>query len=131
MNLAVAAGTAISVDLKEINRVKFRGAILEMITNPKYRTNAQLRSKNFRDQKEHPLQRAIWWIDFVLRNPDISFLKHPSLDQMNIFLSNSIDIIAFLVILTLVLLYLFYRVVLRMLFFFCRRSHISRRKKIE
>lgn len=129
MNLAVAAGTAISVDLKEINRVKFREAILEMITNRSYRTNAEIRSRNFRDQKEHPLQRAIWWIDFVLRNPDISFLKHPSLDEMNIFIKHSIDIIAFLVVVSLALLYLSYRVLRRLLF--SRRSQISSHKKFQ
>lgn len=67
-----------------------------MVTNPKYRENAQLRSTNFRDQKEGPLERAMWWIDYVLRNRDISFLKHPTLPQQSVFVKHSFDIIAFL-----------------------------------
>lgn len=70
-----------------------------MLTNPKYKLNAQLRSKNFQDQKEHPLERAIWWIDYLLRNPDISFLKHPELAKINVCIKHSIDIIAFLLVL--------------------------------
>lgn len=88
-----------SLNLKNINSTRFKDAIQEMMTNPKYKRNAQLRSKNFQDQKEHPLERAIWWIDYVLRNPDISFLKHPELANINVCIKHSIDIIAFLVVL--------------------------------
>lgn len=92
---------ALNLDLKSINRKTFTEAMLEMLTNSSYRRNAQLRSKNFQDQKEHPLQRAMWWIDYVLRNQDISFLKHPSLAQLNVCTKHSIDIIAFLVVLVI------------------------------
>lgn len=98
-------------NLKDIDRVKFREAIEEMINVPRYRNEAKLRSKNFQDQKEHPLERAIWWIDYILRNPDVSFLKQPRLNEMNVFIKHSFDVIAFLVICTIAIFLVFYKVV--------------------
>lgn len=109
MNQAVASGTARSLDLKHINSETMIASIEEMISNPQYRRNAQLRSRNFQDQNEHPLQRAMWWIDYVLRNPDISFLKHRNLAAENIFVKHSIDIIAFLTILAIAFLFVAYK----------------------
>lgn len=52
-----------------------------------------IRSKNFRDQPEKkPLDRAIWWIEFILRNPNPSYLRSPVLD-LGFFKSNLYDVI--------------------------------------
>lgn len=98
-------------NLRDIDRAKFKEAIEEMINEPRYRQRAKLRSVNFQDQKEHPLERAIWWIDYILRNPDVSFLKQPRLNGMNVFIKHSIDVIAFLTLITIALFLVLYKIV--------------------
>ena len=60
-------------------------------------------SKIFRDQKEHPLERAIWWVEWVLRNPDNMILQSNAV-HLNWFVKYSLDVIAPIVLLTAALL---------------------------
>lgn len=103
-----------SFNLKTITSISFKQSILEMLGNPQYHRNAQLRSVNFQDQKEHPLNRAMWWIEYVLRNPDISFLKQSGQNlhfAQNIFVQHSIDVITFLLVVVLITLLLTWKTV--------------------
>lgn len=50
-------------------------------------------SRGFRDQKEKPLDRAMWWIEWVIRNPNSNYMKSPVLKQ-GIIAGNCYDIIA-------------------------------------
>lgn len=58
-------------------------------------------SKQFRDRPETPLTLAIWWIEFVLRNPDLSYMKSPVL-KLGFLKANNYDIL--LISLTFVIL---------------------------
>jgi glucuronosyltransferase len=49
-------------------------------------------SKRFRDQKEKPIDRAVWWLDWAVRNPDASHIRSPVLTLGSIQ-ANSYDII--------------------------------------
>lgn len=51
----------------------------------------QLRSKRFRDQATKPLDRAIWWIEWAIRNPNAEHLKSPILKLGN-FAANLYDV---------------------------------------
>lgn len=98
---AVQSGMALQLNLKTIDKATLKATIREMLTNKKYREAAQLRSRNFRDQPEKPIERALWWVDYVARNSDLTFLKSRKLGEMNYFVKHSIDVVAFLVILIL------------------------------
>lgn len=74
-----------------------------LLYNPKYFENAKKLSARFRDQKEKPLDRAVWWIEWLLRNPNANeFLRSPVL-RLGYIVGNSYDVIA---IITLALLLL-------------------------
>ncbi|KAG5682700.1 hypothetical protein PVAND_012034 [Polypedilum vanderplanki] len=53
------AGAAVKVDFNEITVENLKSALLEVLKNPKYKTNMEPRSKFFSDQPEKPLDRAI------------------------------------------------------------------------
>lgn len=93
----------LKVDIKEITKEKLQKTLQELLTNDKYRETAQLMSRNFRDQPEKPLERALWWIDYVLRNPDVEFLQNKKMKGMSYVAKHSIDVIAFLTVVALVL----------------------------
>lgn len=76
-----------------------------VLYNPKYSENAKKLSARFRDQKEKPLERAVWWIEWLLRNPNaVEFMRSPVL-RLGYIVGNSYDVIA-IVSLTLLLLIL-------------------------
>ncbi|XP_059613681.1 UDP-glycosyltransferase UGT5-like [Phlebotomus argentipes] len=95
MKLSIKTGVAEQGDLRNIERNAFKKLIEKMINDPKYNENAKIRSKIFRDQKETPLERAIWWIEYVLRHPNMTHMRSQSMDY-NIAQRQSWDVLAFL-----------------------------------
>ena len=76
-----------------------------ILENPKYAKNMAELSARFRDQKEKPLDRAIWWIEWVLRNPNaVDFLKSPVL-RLGLVVGNFYDVIF---VISMIILMVFY-----------------------
>lgn len=123
----VKSGMGLQLAIKNIEKDSLRETILELLTNPTYRQQAQKRSKNMQDQPERPLDRALWWIDYVLRNPDIAFLRNTKLQEMNILVKHSIDVIAFLIIVDLFLIGL----VVKLCLYCYRRRKAGKSAKVK
>lgn len=68
-----------------------------LLTQKKYREQIKLASAAFKDQKETPVERALWWIDWVMRNPDSNHLKS-SAQNLNFLELESFDVVAFLTV---------------------------------
>lgn len=64
-------------------------------------------SRVFRDQPQTPLERALFWVEFVLRHDGAYFLKSASRD-LSLFKYQSYDVVLFLVVASLILLIFFY-----------------------
>lgn len=75
----------------------------KILEDPKYIENARKLSARFKDQKEKPLDRAIWHIEWLLRNPNADFLKSPVL-RLGFIRGNSFDMIAIVTIILVVIL---------------------------
>ncbi|KAL0155009.1 hypothetical protein M9458_049272, partial [Cirrhinus mrigala] len=71
-------GTAKLVDIAELDRTMFLQALEEVMYNSSYRENMQRLSKLHHDQPMKPLDRAIFWIEFVMRNKGASHLRTQS-----------------------------------------------------
>jgi hypothetical protein len=67
---AVAKEIAVAINFRTLNVKEFKEAILEVIENPKYRENVGKISERFRDQQEKPLDRAVWWCEYMIRHPN-------------------------------------------------------------
>ncbi|KAJ8719474.1 hypothetical protein PYW08_011649 [Mythimna loreyi] len=61
-------GYAKKLDLQYLTPEKLYKAILEVITEPKYKIEVKKRQVLLRDQKETPLERAIYWTEYVIRH---------------------------------------------------------------
>ncbi|GAB0099856.1 hypothetical protein DMENIID0001_157460 [Sergentomyia squamirostris] len=94
IKISVKAGVAEEGDILNIKRNSFRALMEKLLMDPKYRENGRIRSRAFRDQKETPLERAVWWTEFVLRHPNMTFMRSPSLDQ-SFAVRHSWDVLAF------------------------------------
>ncbi|KAK4872336.1 hypothetical protein RN001_014365 [Aquatica leii] len=76
----VENGFGLSLDYKTLDKEQFKKAIIEVVTNPKYR-DAITRSSNLaEDQPMTSLDRAVWWIEYVIRHKGAAHLKSPALD---------------------------------------------------
>ncbi|KAK9952415.1 hypothetical protein ABG768_018255 [Culter alburnus] len=71
-------GTAKLVDIAELDRNVFLEALKEILHNPSYRENMQRLSRLHHDQPMKPLDRAVFWIEFVMRNRGAPHLRTQS-----------------------------------------------------
>lgn len=71
----------------------------------------KIRSARFRDQPEKPLVRAVWWIEYILRNPNPEHLRSPVV-MLGSFVSNLYDILLFCIVLISVVAFLIWKYVI-------------------
>ncbi|KAF5270901.1 hypothetical protein FQR65_LT17759 [Abscondita terminalis] len=72
---SVLKGYAVTLSFSDLSEEKLCSAITEVMTNTKYRKNMQIRSRIFRDQPVKPLQKAVFWVEYVLRHDGAHHLK--------------------------------------------------------
>lgn len=84
-------GEGINYHSLTLNGVK--SVLLNVLENSSYALNAKKWSAKCQDQEEKPLDRAIWWIEWLLRNPNSDYLKSPVL-RLGYIAGNAYDIIA-------------------------------------
>lgn len=114
---SVRMGVAIKMEIGKLKVDNFKSSILEVLENSSYTENARKISKIFQDKPMKPIDTAVFWIEFVLRNPDAPFFKSPTL-ELGFLASNSLDIYLVLII----SLHLILFVMLKLLRKFFRRS---------
>jgi hypothetical protein len=98
-------GVAIKLEIAKLNVDIFKKAIKEAIENPSYSKNAQKISKLFQDKPRKPLETAVWWIDYVLRNPEAPIYKSPTL-ELGFLASNNYDIYLVIIVCLYIIGYL-------------------------
>ncbi|KAJ8248845.1 hypothetical protein GJAV_G00228360 [Gymnothorax javanicus] len=73
-----AQGAANIVNIATLDRTTFFQALQEVIHEPSYRRNMQRLSRLHRDQPMKPLDRAMFWIEFVIRHKGAAHLRTES-----------------------------------------------------
>uniref|UniRef100_A0A8D8CBA7 UDP-glucuronosyltransferase 2B33 n=2 Tax=Culex pipiens TaxID=7175 RepID=A0A8D8CBA7_CULPI len=92
------AEVGVTLDLKNLSTEAIRRALLRVLTEEKFATNMAKRAQLLRDQTESPLDRAVWWIEWVLRHPHSNHMRSPMLD-LGYFAKSNIDVFVFLCLL--------------------------------
>ncbi|XP_058447702.1 UDP-glucosyltransferase 2-like [Malaya genurostris] len=90
-------GVGIRLSLRSFEAQHLVDAVREIMHNQKYRENMAKLSKVFRDQPESPLDRAVWWVEWVIRNPDARMMQSSAVD-LHWFAKYSIDVITVIVL---------------------------------
>ncbi|XP_026735616.1 UDP-glucuronosyltransferase 2B17-like [Trichoplusia ni] len=74
----VSLKIGLRVDLEDVTEEKFKNAIIEVITNDSYRRNIEKLRSIMHDAPQTPLERAVWWTEYVLRHGGAKHLRSPA-----------------------------------------------------
>ena len=90
--------------------------------NPRYQSSVSQLSDLIMDQPLHPLDRAVWWLEYLLRHPhNTSMRPHThNLAWLQYFL---LDILAVLLIVSSILIFILYKLISC-----CRRKIVLKKK---
>ncbi|XP_040603239.1 UDP-glucuronosyltransferase 2B17-like [Mesocricetus auratus] len=91
----VAKGAAVALNFRTMTRLDLLNALEAVIDNPSYKENAMWLSTIHNDQPMKPLDRAIFWIEFVMRHKGAKHLR-PLAYNLTWYQYYSLDVIGFL-----------------------------------
>ncbi|XP_062054731.1 UDP-glucuronosyltransferase 2C1 isoform X3 [Lepus europaeus] len=111
-----AKGAAVDVDLRIMTTSSLLKALKEVINNPSYKENVMKLSRIHHDQPLKPLDRAVFWIEFVMRHKGAKHLR-VAVHDLTWFQYYSLDVLAFLLTCVATIIFLATKCCL----FFCRR----------
>ncbi|CAH0400056.1 unnamed protein product [Chilo suppressalis] len=94
-------GYAKKLELRHLTSDKLYKAITEVINEPRYKIEVNKRQILLRDQKETPLERAVYWTEYVIRHKGAYHLQSPAKD-LNYFQYYMIDVAVIVSLLLLV-----------------------------
>ena len=114
-------GVAERIVFQTLATNQIRVTVHKVLETPSYRENMKRVSSLFQDQPEKPLDRAIWWIEWVLRHPDYEGLQSPVL-KLGFLRSNLVDVIGFF-LLAFLMVFVMAKKMLR------KGRHIDKQKK--
>uniref|UniRef100_A0A8C6SM74 Glucuronosyltransferase n=1 Tax=Neogobius melanostomus TaxID=47308 RepID=A0A8C6SM74_9GOBI len=99
-------GVAKVLDISTVNREVFLQALQELLYQPKYRENMKRLSELHRDQPMKPMDKAMFWIEFVMRHRGAKHLITESykLSKIQYY---CIDVAVFLLTLAALSLFMF------------------------
>ncbi|KAJ3658832.1 hypothetical protein Zmor_010553 [Zophobas morio] len=89
------SGGSLSIDFHSFTEEEFKEKIVELISNPTYKKQITKLSKIASDQPMPALEKAVWWIEYVIRHDGAEHLKYPGVD-MPFYQYFLLDVIAFM-----------------------------------
>ncbi|XP_074525790.1 UDP-glucuronosyltransferase 2A2-like isoform X2 [Halichoeres trimaculatus] len=101
-----ARGVAKVLDVATVNKDNFLEAVKEVLYDPSYREKMKTMSNLQRDQPMKPLDRAMFWIEFVMRHKGAPHLRTESY-KLSFIQYHSIDVMAFLTAVIVLVLFVF------------------------
>ncbi|XP_037685849.1 UDP-glucuronosyltransferase 2A3-like [Choloepus didactylus] len=122
-----AKGAAVDLNLNTMTSADLLRALKTVINEPSYKENAMRLSRIHHDQPLKPLDRAVFWIEFVMRHKGAKHLR-PAAHDLTWFQYHSLDVIGFLLACVATAVFL----VTKSTLFFCQKcSKAGKKKKRE
>uniref|UniRef100_A0A452H358 UDP-glucuronosyltransferase n=1 Tax=Gopherus agassizii TaxID=38772 RepID=A0A452H358_9SAUR len=92
-----AKGMAVELDFNTMQTQDLIDALDTVINNSSYKENAVRLSKIHHDQPMKPLDRAVFWIEFVMRHKGAKHLR-PAAHELTWYQYHCLDVLAFLLV---------------------------------
>lgn len=104
---AQSKGFAESLDWNTFKAESLLSKIQQILNDKRYKEKAVLVSRLLRDQPQSPVERAAYWIEYVIRNKGAPHLKS-SAGNLNFFQYFLLDVISLLTLIIMSVIGLFY-----------------------
>ena len=108
-NEAVRLGIGTSIPFQKISEKELFDLIQATINDPKYTNRAKELGALAVDQIEHPLQRATWWLEHIMRHPK-EYIKKSPVHRLAWYQYFCLDVMLTVVALLSLTLYIAYRI---------------------
>ncbi|RZC33421.1 UDP-glucuronosyltransferase 2B20 [Asbolus verrucosus] len=105
----VENGAGLSIDFHSFTQEEFKEKIVELTNNPKYKEKIIKLSKIASDQPMSALEKAVWWIEYVIRHDGAEHLRYAAID-MPLYQYFLLDVIAFIVAAVALIFYILLRI---------------------
>jgi glucuronosyltransferase len=89
------------LEFADLTEEMLLGAINKALNDPSYSETAKKLSTIFKDQQTKPLDRAVYWVEYVLRHKGAVHLRSAARD-LNYIQYFSIDVLAVLLVISLI-----------------------------
>ncbi|KAJ6646774.1 UDP-glucosyltransferase 2, partial [Pseudolycoriella hygida] len=93
----VQEGWAVVLPLIDLNAETFSKTLDEAIYNPLYGNVVKKLSKQNRDRPEHPLDKAAFWIEYVIRHDGAKHMQSPAV-HLNLLQYYMVDVFGFVIV---------------------------------
>uniref|UniRef100_A0AAY5EE97 UDP-glucuronosyltransferase n=1 Tax=Electrophorus electricus TaxID=8005 RepID=A0AAY5EE97_ELEEL len=129
MNHMRTKGAAVMLDINKMEAKDLKEALIDVIHNPLYKENIMRLSRIHHDQPMKPLDQAVFWIEYVMRNKGA---KHLRVEAHNLtwYQYHCLDVAAFLLSITALVMFIFVKMC-SWLFHKCLRKTTTRKSKKE
>ncbi|XP_019389735.1 PREDICTED: UDP-glucuronosyltransferase 2A1-like isoform X3 [Crocodylus porosus] len=122
-----AKGMAVELDFNTMKAQDLVDAVNMVVNNFTYKENAIRLSQIHHDQPVKPLDRAVFWIEFVMRHKGAKHLR-PAAHQLTWYQYHCLDVLAFLLTCATVTLF----IIVKCCLFCCKKcGRIVRKRKTE
>lgn len=102
VDMLVSQGWALKIPFGDLNDTIFSNSLDEIIENPKYSEKAKKLSSLYRDRPEHPLDKAAFWIEYVIRHNGAKHMQSSAV-HLNVFQYYMVDVLAFIFVVLFVI----------------------------
>jgi glucuronosyltransferase len=114
----------VSVDFKSITAGYMLRKLREILDDPTYRENMQKTASRFKDRTETPLERGIFWIEYVIRHGGANFLNTPARDYP-FYVSSGLDVFVFLLLISIISISIFLKLIQLILKLFSTKTKVK------
>lgn len=97
-------GWSVELNFAELNETALSVGLHEMLTNGSYREVVQRKAQLYKDRPQHPLDQAVWWVEYVLRHNGAKHMQSEAV-FLNWWQYHSLDVIGLLLAVALVQMY--------------------------
>jgi len=108
---AVRNGVGLLEDWHSLEADSLLASVQEVLDNPKYKEAVTRLSDLIMDTPQHPLDRSVWWLEYLLRHPHNTGMKSPAV-KLPWFKYFLLDVIGFFVLILASILFLLWKLVI-------------------